>query len=228
MASNWFPMEPSFNGPIWSVSIEVLIYLVFLAYIKRVGLSLPIALGLAALGFGIEFLTDSYVAMCLSLFFAGVVIAIGLPDGTGAVGQKVVAMFGASPWPSVVIASFALDGGGRGNFVHTFLVYAGCPALLMVFIALDARGKRLNSRWHWVGAITYAVYLLHMPTIIAIKVFWPGVVDYLASPLSLAVYCATIIALAIPVHRFFELPAQRRIRARFLARPDAAPAIVQT
>jgi peptidoglycan/LPS O-acetylase OafA/YrhL len=78
-ASNWFTMEASFNGPIWSVSVEVLIYLAFLAYLKQFGLNLPVAIGLAVFGGIVAILADNVVAQCLSLFFVGVVIAMVTP-----------------------------------------------------------------------------------------------------------------------------------------------------
>src|SRR5208337_591526 len=44
MASNWFDWQPySFNGPIWSVSAEILIYLTFYVVIRALGSSFKVA-----------------------------------------------------------------------------------------------------------------------------------------------------------------------------------------
>lgn len=124
-ASNWFTMESSFNGPIWSVSIEELIYFVFLIYMKRFGLNLPVALGIAFVSFAVERLTHSPVALCGALFFAGVSFAMVRTD-----------------WLFWGVVGLILTGLAAVMFPRdAVFIYLGAPSLLAVFIGLDSRLK---------------------------------------------------------------------------------------
>ena len=189
-ASNWFTMESSFNAPIWSVSIEVLIYGLFLIYLKRTGLSFwpAIAIGLAA--FVIERLTHNRLALCAALFFGGVLLQ-RFRFGLG------LSMVGFA----TAIAVTALTG-SQGAFI-----YLGTPTLLAVFIALDDK-YRLPEQLRWIGLSTYSIYLLHMPILVAIKLA--------IGPIPLWLFIAIVLVAAILTFHFFERPAQDHIRARWL------------
>jgi peptidoglycan/LPS O-acetylase OafA/YrhL len=78
-----------------------------------------------------------------------------------------------------------------------------------MFVALDYR-INLPSRWHWVGLITYSVYLLHMPILIGFRLvgMYP----------SLWLFCAIVIFLSLLSYRYIEAPAQRWIRAMSTAK----------
>jgi peptidoglycan/LPS O-acetylase OafA/YrhL len=198
LASNWFTMENSFNGPIWSVSIEELIYFAFLIYMSRAGLNLRLALALAGVGFVIERLTGNMVALCGSLFFAGVATSVLLPQVHGRMGRytmlvSLIALMDAT-------ALFRLVG-GAGVTVYLFPL-----AALWLFASFDL-SLELNRRLRWIGAITYAVYLLHMPILVALRMAFGMVPIWL--------FVGLVIALAIPTYYLFEAPVQRWIRRRF-------------
>jgi peptidoglycan/LPS O-acetylase OafA/YrhL len=221
-ASNWFTMEPSFNGPIWSVSVEVLIYFVFLAYMKRAGLSLPASIGLVVFGGICELVTGSPVALCLCLFFSGVSIGILEPMVQRLLGKWLVAV-GAAALLGVIGLGFVADALGQGVHVHMLAVYLGTPAVLILFIALDNNAAPLPKQFHWIGAITYAVYLLHIPTAITLKLLLgDAIYPLLGSPLTLLAWTALVIGLAIPVYYRFELPMQNWIRQWARPEPQAS------
>lgn len=198
LASNWFTMESSFNGPIWSVSIEEVIYFVFLLYLKKLGLSLW-SLALAFAFFILERLTFNPVALCGALFFTGVSIAI-LPKPPvrvvllGFVGLAALTLFVPS---------------------HALLIYAGTPLILWLFIGFDD-SFRLPVQLRWIGAITYSVYLLHMPVLIALRMTVGAV------PLPL--FAVLVISVAVPTFYLFEMPAQRWIRSRSIRAPAGGKA----
>lgn len=198
LASNWFTMTPSFNAPIWSVSIEEVVYILFLLYLKRLGLSLRGALLLGLLGFAVERLTHNKIAMCTALFFAGVGIAIlrGYIRGAfiGAVGLVILAAL-----------TVAVIGAHQARHLLPLFVYFGTPAVLVFFIGLDRRSRPLPERFHWFGLSTYSIYLLHMPVLMALKMT-VGIV-------SLPIYAAIVLALAYPSYRWFERPMQNGLRA---------------
>ncbi len=88
-ASNWgFESGYSFNGPIWSVSVEVLAYALFWVFhrqLLRWGVAIPLAVSLAAL-LAIVVLGDSDGARCLFYFFIGIALAGLLRGYAGRIG----------------------------------------------------------------------------------------------------------------------------------------------
>ena len=217
-ASNWFTLEGSFNGPIWSVSVEVLIYFVFVVYLKRAGLSVSLAIGLAAVGAVVELATDNPIALCLALFFAGVAIGIVAPQVQQLLGRKLVPVAAATLVAAIGIC-FVVDEAGYPGMVRMAAVYLGTPAVLLLFIALDYNCPPLTPRLHWVGAITYSVYLLHFPILIVLMLAFGSALDpVLPSPVTLAAWVALVILASLATYRWLELPAQRFIRQRW-ARP---------
>lgn len=207
-ASNWFTMEGSFNGPIWSVSVEVLIYAAFVLYLKRWGLNLVGALGLAGGGLTLALFTGSPVAECLGLFFTGVVSFMLAPRmGKWLLPLTVIAL--------VAVVGMALALSSLGYGTHTLLAYLGTPALLGFFIALDLRLPPLSPSWHWLGMSTYSIYLWHLPIIVISKIaLGSDVPRALESPFALLSYCIVVIGLAVLSYKWIEAPAQRWVRTR--------------
>lgn len=206
-ASNWFTMEPSFNGPIWSVSVEVLIYFAFLAYLLLVRPKRLTAIGLSLIGMAIAVATGNPIAQCLGLFFVGVTLAT-IRDGLSFWMTAAIAAM-------LILLAIAMSLVGEGRHVHTLMVYVGGPIAIALFAAADAR-TTLPRRFRWIGLSTYSIYLLHMPVIIFFRVvFGNALTPFLPNPLSLLLYCSVVVGLAVPCYRRFELPAREWIRARF-------------
>lgn len=207
-ASNWFTMDGSFNGPIWSVSVEVLIYVAFVIYLKRVGMNLTGAAVLSLGGLALALLTGSPVAACLGLFFAGVVTFMVAPRfGKWLLPLTISAQLG--------VAGLALVLSSLGYGTHTLLAYLGTPALLGFFVALDLRLPPLSHRLQWLGMSTYSIYLWHLPIIVAVKIMLGSQIPrVLESPWALLIYCVLVIGLAVLSYKWIEVPSQRWIRAK--------------
>lgn len=197
-ASNWFTMESSFNGPIWSVSIEELIYFAFLIYMKRFGLNLPVAVIIAFVSFCLVQLTNLSVALCGAMFFAGVAMA-RLRFSLLYVGLAGLAV------ALVLLVLF------QGQWAFT---YIAAPALLATCIGLDRKAS-LPRQFHWFGLSTYSIYLWHMPVLIALRMT-VGVVP-------LWVFAGIVLPLAYLSYRFFEAPMQTRLRQAVLQPRTASP-----
>lgn len=224
-ASNWFTSEGSFNGPISTVSVEVLIYPLFILYLKKVGLNLPWAVAFGAIGAFTELVTDNPIALCMALFFGGVVVAIVAPVLQVWLKRKLILLAGLL-LATAIATGFGADAAGFTGYVPMLTIYLGTPAVLLLFIALDYNCTPLSPRLHWIGAITYSVYLLHIPLLIALRLaFGDKLVPILLNPLSLLAFAALVLAASVATYRWFELPSQRYIRRRW-ARPEATPAAV--
>lgn len=222
LASNWFTMEGSFNSPIWSVSAEVLVYLMFATFLRTVGLNLRWAIALSLTGLAIRIAFANPVSLCMALFFAGVAIAIVAPILQQRFAGRLVPLAALALGGAIAIG-VAANAAGYPDAVPEMMIYLGTPAVLLLFVALDYNRPPLSPRLDWIGAITYSVYLLHIPILIALRLaFREALTPLLPSPLMLAAYVALVVAASLATYRWFELPAQRLIRQR-LARPGEAP-----
>jgi peptidoglycan/LPS O-acetylase OafA/YrhL len=81
---------------------------------------------------------------------------------------------------------------------------------LVLFASLDLNQPSLPDRWHWIGAITYSVYLLHMPVLIGLRLVTGDKLP-LESPMMLIIFIIVVIGFAVPTHRYFERPAQKLV-----------------
>jgi len=199
LASNWFSTVHTFNAPIWSVSVEELVYFLFLIYLKKLGLSLRGALGLGMAGFAIERVTHNNIALCTAMFFGGVAIAILRPRFRNwllPAGMAGLGLTGALWW---VITEM-----GYGDHAIALLVYIGAPALLVVAIGLDEQVPPLPKAFRWIGLSTYSIYLLHFPILVALKMT-VGVIPF---PL----FVAIVLAAGYCSYRWFECPVQQSLR----------------
>ena len=220
LASAWwgFWAGGSFNAPIWSVSVEVLIYLVFYAFI-RIGRSGPIASAfMVGLFFAISRVGHSPICTCGMLFFIGCLLfrvierLVRFPARTA--GLIAFAALGVT----IAAAAFVC---ARGQSPIPIVMFATLPVTLFAAAVIDLYRPPLSRRWHWVGDITYATYLIHLPLIvttvligrwIAAPYKWPD------HAVVLPIYVLAVILLGVFVHRRFELPAQDAIRQLYRQR----------
>ena len=163
-ASHWgLEKGYSFNGPVWSVSVEVLIYAAFwltLPFLYSRGVLWPGIL--AGVCWFLHFHTalqhtDEQSLLCAFYFFGGVIAWI------------VISKPGGRPLP-VATAATALVAAGLAVFhwrarstpsigMPLFLL-----GLLLMFCAVELTGSRHRFRsLQWFGNCTYGTYLWHVP-----------------------------------------------------------------
>jgi peptidoglycan/LPS O-acetylase OafA/YrhL len=218
LASNWFVPQHSFNGPIWSVSVEILIYLAFFCIVRWCGASLLIAIG-CALFLGALYslhtqdllrvpVINPAVFACGAYFFAGGAVQrlskhpLAFPVAVCAcAGITVLLVFGLAAPNDKSIMVLALSS-------TTAFARAGAGV-----------AGPLLQRLAFLGNATYSSYLLHFPLQIAV-VLVVDALDYdrslFFSPLALVAYLAIVIASSLAVYRWFERPAEDRIRVLLL------------
>lgn len=222
-ASNWFSTEFTFNGPIWSVSVEVLIYALFFFVVAMTRqnvikasiivcvLSVVVYYVAAYLHAGIEV----WIAKCSFCFFGGGIIS------------KVVAHINLNPF-GIAGYGYKRIAGWIAACMFVAGLYAIRPAyalelaLPMVGICFVASCSTTLERWpilariNWIGDLTYGSYLWHFPIaftlVIAMRVAGVdrGVAD---SPPFLIGYLALVFIVAAASFLYIESPARRVIRS---------------
>lgn len=217
LASHWGWQDGySFNAPVWSISVEVLVYLFFFVALRLLGRSVWVSVGvllacaLAKWRWGHEVLP---VVDAVGYFFAG---------GLAAVAH--------GRWSSSRVARYALLGVALAAPVAAYASHRPheqvAPWLLLVclpaLLFLLARDLHVPPRWQRLieaaGNMTYSSYLIHFPIQLALALAcnWRGVAIPYHSVGFFALFMSASLLAAYFLYRWFELPAQRRLRRHML------------
>lgn len=235
MVQNWWPRaEQSFDGPSWSVSIEVLLYLLFFIAC-RAGMKRKLHILAAALVGALLMPFDEHIGRGVAGFFMGGfafavwehlrddprarTISRGLSIAVAAGWVLLFALiYGDSHWIA--------DGEANDKFLFVF-DYLLCPATVLVLGLREYLHGAHPRPLGRLGDISYATYMLQFPlqlllANIAASAGWsPG---NFMSPFALIAFYAGLIALGFLSYRYFERPMQALIRgtrrSRFASQPD--------
>ena len=223
MASDWGIVQGlSFDGPIWSISIEVLVY--FLFFLMLLGTRswllnvVIVAACLSAPSLGIS----GQLTNCLALFYIG---------GLAALARRAVAAvsFGwaveGCVWLAAAIiplAVFSLARDQFGRFDFPFLLLY-TPVLLFCLSREISVPAAIQKAVEAAGNMTYSSYLLHFP--IQLLIVLGFTIARTQIPLYdvtfFGVYLAVTLLASYLAYRYFEAPAQNLVRDFFL-HPKAA------
>ena len=213
MASHWgFQAGYSFNAPIWSISVEVLVYGLFFVYLKGLGVGLVSSLVWLAWSLLLLKNAPSPIAECAALFaLGGSINRLGL-----AVTQRWGARAGTLPAAAILLVSAVLLARGTVPF-EPAVKYLLFPALIWFAFAVDMAGLSVGKVGVALGNLTYSSYLIHVPIqiclIMLLDAFFGGraVVN---SPAFLLAYLGGVLIAAHFTFRLIELPLKRRLRNR--------------
>lgn len=248
MAQQWLPptLDQCFNGPAWSVSIEVLLYAVFFCVV-RAGLGgwrVAVLIAVASIPL---VLWNEFIARGLMGFFVGGAVfwlsewvkrraaarliaqAVGL--GAFAVWALIVFEVYLTPMHDVIAGIVGAGAHGEiyddtvGWFFRLLFTFVACP-LTVLALALDE--QLLGGRYRLLsplGDISYSTYLIHIPLqmSLALAALSFGIHSYqFMSPFAMIAFFAVLIGLGTLSYRYFERPMQRIIRS--LRVPKVLPA----
>ena len=206
--SSWgFESGHSFNAPIWSVSVEIGIYILFFCLIKilkKYQLKFLILLSLILILIDKSNIFNTLFLECARLFFSGSIIYFLVNYNT----KKMIFMI-----LSLLLLGFSFT----GNF-KTFLF---CPSLLLFFLSFEdfIKGENVKNSFGFLGNLTYGLYLLHVPyqlsiiylfDILSIKInLFNNTIFFFAYFLSLGFIASIVFSL-------YEKPLNKIIRKRLL------------
>jgi peptidoglycan/LPS O-acetylase OafA/YrhL len=242
LASFWgLEVGHSYNGPIWSVSVEVLLYALFYAQVRwsRSGPWIPGLLALLGLVVVPRF--NIAIGRGVAAFFLGGCLYYGfcriIRARSGALLRKASVGLACAGWLVTAAVLYTgtdvthlLSQTGAGSsplimrvaskLITLWPVLFLFPATIVAVLSHEIHGAQPSARAAALGDLSYSSYLLHFPLqlLLLIGVTATGIdrsVFY--SPLVLVSFFAVLIPLSLWSYRRFELPMQRLLRHR----PDA-------
>lgn len=221
MASDWGIVHgQGFDGPIWSISIEVLVYFVFfLVLLGTRSWLLNVNVVIASLcAVGLHW----PVTNCLAFFYIGGLAAMARRAVVSATFSRAIegGALLAVMLPPLAVLTFSRDRLDQFGFL-LLLMYT--PILLFCLsreIAVPASVQKIVEA---AGNMTYSCYLLHFPIqlLIVLGFAWVGAPIPLYNVTFFGIYLAITLLAAYFTYRYFEAPAQNLVREFFL-RPKAA------
>lgn len=235
----------SFNGPAWSVSVEVFLYGVFFCccYVWRPRLLLW--LGMSIAGFFIGKYVATWLGRGIGSFFLGASMFLlyrhinARPHRTATV---IAGVFLIVAWTATfVVFSLRLnEEWANAYFARTYSthheqffwwshkIFSSWPLfflfpLSILSLALVEPHIRFAVRHlSFIGDVSYSSYLFHFP----LQLLTTGLLDYLGVSRNvvyerwfLIAFFATLISLGLLSYRYFERPMQSLIRRHFRGQP---------
>jgi peptidoglycan/LPS O-acetylase OafA/YrhL len=252
LTQQWLPptLAQSFNGPSWSVSVEMMLYVVFFLFC-RLKLKAP-WWNLLIIVCAIFLLPwNEFIARGLMGFFVGglayratewikaradakpIAIAVAL---SAIILWALVVGFFYVPQPGHAIrwagAHLPI---GAAHWTRQEVYYVGLCAFVFVLspititaLALDEQvlGGRY-AKLSWLGDISYSTYMIHFPmqlALVLIALHFGLTPKTFQSVWVLALFYAALIGLGLLSFHYFERPMQSLIRKGFRNREKEVPA----
>jgi peptidoglycan/LPS O-acetylase OafA/YrhL len=218
LASDWGIVHGySFDGPIWSISVEVMAYFLFFLMLLATRSWLLNVLVIAAC-----LNASGQVAACLAFFYIGGLAAMARRAAASAAFRSVIE---SGAWVAVVVVPPVVLSLARVQFNQfdfpLLLLYT--PILLFCLSREIAVPASVQKAVEAAGNMTYSSYLLHFPIQLLIVLCFSttGAPIPLYNVTFFVVYLATTLLASYFIYRYFEAPAQNLVRGFFL-QPKAA------
>lgn len=215
MASNWLTPVESFDGPIWSISLEVLVYALFFLTVRYVSKSPFMAAAIALLAALVQILKISVnpLVPCVMFFYLGCLCAYVYQR------TKDDRLLGNLASIAAALLLFGAVAVEATLHLHAKYFLVVCEPCLVFLAVRHMPGNESVTRLLVpAGNMTYSSYLLHFPIQLATVTLFAyfGRPVPVGSPALLLGFLAITLTLSYWTYRLFEMPAQKLIRKRLL------------
>lgn len=219
LASNWgFERGHSFNSPIWSISIEVLVYILFFTTSRHIGKSLLVSIAVLLLCIAAKFAKfPTQIINCFVLFYMGGISATALQYINKTKYKKKIYILSFFIILAEPIIAYFLKLNQSKHFEFLF-VTTYVPILLYFVTAKDfGISPRIQKSIETAANMTYSSYLIHFPIQTTLALYFLSNnqdIPYY-DPAFFAFFMASVLISSHYIYKFFELPTQQFIRNKF-------------
>ena len=217
-ASSWFGTANSFNGPIWSVSAEVIIYCLFfiITYYMRLSLITTIILAFIMFKFSSPHYIVGNIMGCGAYFFTGAFTYLLFEKIQKNNSKKTLLVITLYLfWLTLYYILYKYT---NLNGPKTLII---CSVLLFTLAQMDKLIKLPKKICKTLGDLTYASYLIHF----SIQIIFLIITDYFFNSriiyynkYTFIIFFTTVFVLSYLIFKYFERPAQNKIRKLYFSR----------
>jgi peptidoglycan/LPS O-acetylase OafA/YrhL len=211
-ASDWWPSPKDFDVPIWSVSIEVLLYTLFFIAAKKRVMRVETIVAASLIGFAL-FVVHRDLGRGVASFFIGG-LASYLVNGIFA--RNVSRSLVVAIIVTMLAAAVILKGTHAAGFRDWFLITVAFPGLIVILAVVEKRIEWLVHPFRWLGHISYSTYLLHVPLILVAVLL--GLSHYASGRIFFVTFMVILLAVSLTSFHYFEYPAQQFLRRKLLSK----------
>lgn len=214
MASNWgLEKGYSFNSSIWSVSVELLVYVMFFVLCLHVRRQAWVVLFMIALSLCLRRYIKWYpVIECALFFYLGALSALLYDRFPLRSGKRLISCI-------ILLVLCAGLNWYTASFWDLRIRYRlFVPVVLYVLAHPWFSPGWVATLLTRTGALTYGMYLIHFPLQLMIVMAFglAGAMPPVGDPALLIGYLAATVLVAIPIYDHFEAPMRDAIRRRLL------------
>jgi len=237
LASSWgFERGFSFNGPIWSVSVEALLYAAFFLVTRWLPVRAPVPAAFAGFGYLVLYDVYSPLGRGVGSFFLGGCAFFAfktIVGSTWAVAMTRWVTYGALVvWLTTLTIRFLgldvvgwatgqvgidhpLVVGSVARAVSLWPVLVMFPTTILALALMETLWGSIGRRLSILGDISYSIYLIHFPMQLGVALvvarMGGGEETYYSAPLMLMFFVALVV-LSTASYRCFEMPVQHMLR----------------
>jgi peptidoglycan/LPS O-acetylase OafA/YrhL len=230
-ASSWgLERGYSWNGPTWSISVEVILYAAFFILCRRLPVRLYALILLSIAGYFILGKIYEPIGKGIGAFFLGGAAYLLYERIVKARAVKKVLTVTTPALAVLWILTLATRNAWLASLptilrpFKTFEAFTALvlfPATILFLALLETQRGKLGKRLAFVGDLSYSSYLIHFPLQLAFFCATTALAvnkSIYYSPVMLVVFFVVLIALSLASHRWLEMPAQRYLRKRLVSK----------
>ena len=220
LASNWWGLEigGSFNGPIWSISVEVLVYFFFFIMLQKISKSFLINVAVLFLCVVAKnFKIPSQIFDCFALFYIGGLSAIVFKEIKKTKFYYLalyISLLFVIALPFIVYSTNIY----QHKYFATLFLMTYTPVALFLCAQKIYVASYIQKIIEATGNMTYSIYLMHFPLQLAIAIYFMSSEQEIPyySELFFTGFISLTLLLSYFTYRLLELPIQRKIRKNWL------------